>query len=153
MTIVGQEINYSQEMMEALGTMLQVEDLSREGRCSDCGQCCGNTLPMNFQEISRIEKYIKKHNIKPCRHFAPFNGSQASMVCPFRDNTAKRCTIYPVRPGICKTFFCGKPREQVVADRAAVYRRSTVEIDVRATFFGGKSAVAEYLRSQGGDVL
>lgn len=149
MTIVGMEISYSEQTMAELNAKLQVVDCSKEGRCSDCGQCCGNMLPVNYQEIARIEKYIKKHNIQACKHFAPLNGYRGSMLCPFRDNTAKRCTIYPVRPGICRTFFCGKPREEVVAGRAAAYRRCSLEIDMRGTFFG-EPVAGEYLRTQRG---
>lgn len=150
MAIVGIETNYSQQTMDELNATLQVVDCSKEGRCSDCGQCCNNLLPVNFQEVARIEKYVKKHNIQPCTHFAPLKGYRGSMICPFRDNTAKRCTIYPVRPGVCKSFFCGKSRDEIVADRAEAYRRCSLEIDMRATFFGGEPVSAEYLRSLGG---
>lgn len=145
--IVGMELSFSNQTLETINDELQVVDCSKEGRCSDCGQCCGNLLPVNFQEIERIRKYIKKHRIQACQHFAPLSGYRGSMLCPFRDNLAKRCTIYPVRPGICKTFFCGKPKAEIVADRAAAYQRCSLEIDMRATFFGGESVAEEYLKS------
>lgn len=147
MEIVGIKINHSAQTMAELDAKLQVVDCSKDGHCSDCGQCCGNMLPVNFQEIERIRKYIRKHNIQPCQHFAPLAGYRGSMLCPFRDNTAKRCTIYPVRPSICKSFFCGKTRDEILTDRAAAYKRSSLEIDMRATFFGGDPVSAEYMRS------
>lgn len=30
------------------------------------------------------------------------------MTCPFRDNVNRICTIYELRPAICKAFKCDK---------------------------------------------
>ena len=39
-------------------------DLTCNGECTQCGNCCSNLLPMTEDEIATIRKYIKKHHIK-----------------------------------------------------------------------------------------
>ena len=46
------------------------------------------------------------------------------MNCPFRNETTKRCEVYPVRPLICRAFICSrtlqaarKTRDLVQSDR------------------------------------
>ena len=34
-------------------------DLTCNGECTQCGQCCSNLLPMTDEEIATIHKYIK----------------------------------------------------------------------------------------------
>ena len=43
-------------------------DLTDNGKCTQCGQCCSNILPMTEDEISVIRRYIKKHHIKERKH-------------------------------------------------------------------------------------
>ena len=64
------------------------------GKCSDCGNCCSNCLPLTQAEIKVIKKHIRKNHILPEQH------------TPFRDEINKRCKIYEVRPAICKFFKC-----------------------------------------------
>lgn len=134
--IHGIQIEFTEDMWRHLNERLNITDCSENGQCSNCGQCCNNLLPLNFQEIERIRKFVKKHNVQPCAHFAPYSEFAGDMICPFRDSAAKRCTIYPVRPKICRTFFCGDPKEKIAAEREATYRRCSMEVDMRATFFG-----------------
>ena len=148
MIISGMEIVYNEQLMAEVNEKMQVVDCSKDGRCSDCGQCCTNILPVNFQEINRIQRFIEKHKIQACTHFAPLANFGGDMICPFRDGKEKRCTIYPVRPAACKSFFCGNTREAILAARDKVYRNSSLEIDMRATFFGGPPVAEEYLKSQ-----
>jgi len=79
----------------------------KDGKCSNCGECCSNLLPLTLQEKQRIIKIIKKRNLKPVCHFkAPLNVNY-DMVCPLL-GTDKKCLIYKDRPQICKTYSCGK---------------------------------------------
>ena len=74
------------------------KDLSVDGQCTGCGECCTNVMAMSDAEISRIRAYINHHGIKPVNHFkAPFAGDFVDMCCPFLDDKkpAKKCTIYP----------------------------------------------------------
>lgn len=48
-------------------------DLTDNGKCTQCGACCSNLLPMTDSEIETIHKYIKKQNIKEHRHILPLS--------------------------------------------------------------------------------
>lgn len=41
-----------------------IEDFTKNGECSRCGNCCGRLLPLSKKEMDAIKNYIKKHNIK-----------------------------------------------------------------------------------------
>ena len=36
-------------------------NLTCNGKCTECGECCSNLLPMTDDEISVIKNYIKKN--------------------------------------------------------------------------------------------
>lgn len=69
-------------------------DLTENGKCTGCGECCSNLLPITDAEIRKIKAYMKlkqqKHGVAPLR--AGFD-----IKCPFLDESKeKKCTIYPV---------------------------------------------------------
>lgn len=69
-----------------------VFDYTKNGECSNCGNCCSDFLPISPEEIRRIEKYIKKHGIKEQKHFLPTAiVPMVDMVCPFRSNA--ECSV------------------------------------------------------------
>lgn len=94
-----------------------VPDNTCNGQCSGCGECCLRmTLRLTNKEIKTIRKYIKEHNIKP-QHHSPTDvpddvlaqSAFVDTICPFLDASAPQghnCTIYPVRPIICRTYTC-----------------------------------------------
>lgn len=117
-----------------------VTDLTDNGKCTGCGACCSNLLPLSKQEVIRIKSYVKRHKIKECRHAAPFSKSVLDMTCPFLDHTRgeKKCTVYPVRGRICRYFKCNDPRG---AERHPdMYKEKAELVDMRETFFGGSAA-------------
>ena len=105
------------------------------GKCSSCGNCCSNILPMSRKEIDIIKKYIKKNEITERKHLLPVAEKNYDMICPFRDNTKKICTIYPVRPEICKQFICDSEK-RAKHNRKLLGQTRTITM-VRETFFGG----------------
>lgn len=112
-------------------------DCTKNGKCSECGDCCSNRLPMSPKEINQIKKYIKNHNIVEQKHgLLVLSRASIDLTCPFLDNTVKehKCTIYPVRPQICKEYICNKGRTFMPS--AAVLDGKHHNIDVRATFWG-----------------
>jgi len=118
-----------------------VLDFTENGECSNCGSCCSDFLPISPEEIRRIAAYIKKNGITEQPHFLPLaNFPQADFTCPFRNNTEKKCVIYPVRPAICKDFRCDKPRKKIEADKA-MYHGLYAPHSMRMTFFGGEEDV------------
>ena len=115
-----------------------VFDYTKNSECSNCGNCCSDFPRISPEEISRIEKYIKKHGIKEQKHFLPTAVvPMMDLVCPFRNNTERKCMIYEVRPAICRDFRCDKPRKKIEADKAMCHGLYAPH-SMRMTFFGGE---------------
>lgn len=114
-------------------------DFTVDGECCGCGQCCSNLLPMSDREIQIIKKYIKTHGIKQQKHFAPTARQTLDLTCPFMDTSKhdKKCTIYAVRPGICKAYVCNYTSDYKNHKRL-IDNESRVPVDVRETFFSGR---------------
>lgn len=109
-------------------------DFTKDGECSGCGQCCSNILPISATDAKRILKYVRRKHIKECVHQPPTAQPYEDYTCPFRDDEKKICTIYEVRPAICKDFRCDKPKKGILADRDLLHERFAV-VDMRETFF------------------
>ena len=86
----------------------------KDGNCSKCGACCTCLLPVSPGELRNIKTYVARNNIKPSFH-GIVNAHNIDMVCPFQ--TAAGCTIYPVRPAICKSFKCNMGEEKISQNR------------------------------------
>lgn len=115
-----------------------VKVFAQDGKCSNCGQCCSNILPISDVEILRIKKYIEKHEIAEQILRYPMNQPVLNMKCPFRDDSQKKCLIYEVRPAICRDFQCDKPQKKIYADRD-LYHGKYAAVDMRSVFYGKRS--------------
>jgi Fe-S-cluster containining protein len=63
-------------------------------RCDEhCGECCG-IVPVTETEFRRVERFVAENKIVPVEH--------ADGTCPLYQNG--QCTVYPVRPLVCKLF-------------------------------------------------
>lgn len=119
--------------LKAIRENTEVADFTVNGKCSGCGACCANILPMTRKEIAEIKRYVKRFGIKPQKHFVPSRNPVYDMICPFRANN--RCVIYPVRPYICRIWDCGKVTRGEELDLTPII--GATPICVRETFFGG----------------
>ena len=92
-----------------------VTGLTIDGKCSRCGECCKDILPIDYVELARIKKYVKEHHIVQQEHHLKQN--TIDMTCPFLniDGDEKKCVIYPVRPQICKKFICSMEQDKINA--------------------------------------
>lgn len=112
-------------------------DFTEDGKCSGCGGCCSNFLPMTEKEIRTIKRYVKKHNIRPQRHVVIPMAKPVHMdlTCPFLDDKkeTEKCTIYEVRPAICRYFVCNDPHGALKYQE--LYQEVRMPVDVRGTFF------------------
>lgn len=129
MTTLGAELRRIKADMEA-----GVYDYTVDGKCSGCGSCCSNLLPVSAKEIKTIKRYIQKHGITEQRHRYPTATPIPDMTCPFRSETERKCLIYEVRPMICRDFRCDKPGKKIQADKA-LYHAKYKPVDMRETFF------------------
>ena len=117
-----------------------VYDFTKDGKCSECGNCCSRYLALNKREINTIRNYIKRHGIVQQKH-AQFVYAKPVMdwMCPFLDDTKPnhKCTIYEVRPLICREFHCDNwyktDRDNII------YRSKLRSVDVTELFFGEQS--------------
>ena len=118
-----------------------VTDYTKNGRCSGCGMCCSNQIPMSDKEIQRIRKYVRQHNIRPHQINLPLVNHTIDATCPFLNMDAKtdRCNIYPVRPFICRMFSCNAKARQEQYDKIMHdkdrYRDERRLTNMRETFF------------------
>lgn len=114
-----------------------VWDFTVDGHCSNCGSCCSNLLPITRAEINKIRKYVRLKGIKPQLHRYPTAQATMDAVCPFRNNSTRRCEIYEVRPAICRDFQCDKPKRGVSAN-LGLYKGRVEYVLMRQTFFPEK---------------
>lgn len=113
------------------------------GNCSNCGECCSNFLALDDGEIRKIKAYIKKHNIKEQIHI-PIISNIQDATCPFRDNDNNICTIYKVRPLICRQFICSKPLPDIEQAKELLYKQKQA-ISMRKVFFNKGKDYMEFL--------
>lgn len=80
----------------------KIIDKTINGKCSKCGECCSNFLPISQEELNIIQKYVIENNIKPQTEILVMENR---LACPYWNH---KCLIYEVRPLICKEFYCNK---------------------------------------------
>lgn len=113
-----------------------VTNFTCNGKCSNCGQCCSDFLPVSESEIIRIKKYIKQKGIKESKHI-PIISNTMDFTCPFRDNENKKCLIYEVRPEICRRFICSKSMPEI-EDAKKLCEKTREMVSMRNIFFDGE---------------
>ena len=113
-----------------------VYDFTKHGQCSQCGECCGRFLPLSKSEIKEIKAYVRLNNIKPIRHTCVLEATSLDMVCPFCDTRKikEKCSIYEVRPLICKLFICNEPNGAL--KHPEIYQERRDLVDIRKEIFG-----------------
>jgi len=81
-----------------------MHDYTVNGVCSNCNKCCMEYVAINKREIKEIKEYIKKNNVGKINHYD--KAGRFRKICPFRDDENEKCTIYPVRPLLCRIWMC-----------------------------------------------
>lgn len=111
-----------------------VYDFTRDGKCSGCGNCCTNLLPMSQKEVDVIRKYVKENHIREARKMVPLAKPALDLNCPFLDmGKREKCQIYSVRPAICRAFICSDPEGAKKCKE--LYDEIRSVINVRKEFF------------------
>jgi Fe-S-cluster containining protein len=119
------------EMLERDKT---IQDFTINGKCSNCGNCCNDMIPLTKGDIHRIKIYIEKNNIKPIWHGQRFMATATlDAMCPFRDDDNKKCIIYSVRPAVCKAMYCNNYYEEFIKNRSRF--KDAKLLSCRMTFF------------------
>lgn len=109
-----------------------LKDFTHKGKCSGCGSCCSNLLPLSDTEIEIIRTFVAEHDIH--------DTSTQDCSCPFltRNN---RCSIYSIRPIICKIFKCNR-KTPSRKHYLLLCKDKRHLIDVRYTFFTKSSDIS-----------
>ncbi len=128
--------------------MPTIKNFCVNGKCSQCGQCCTNLLPMSDSEVNRIHRYMKRHHIE--QHFQKtlVEIGSTDLTCPFRDNKNKRCLIYEVRPEICKQFICCEDQNKSFRNRDKILRDNRHTVFCRTEFFGNTEDIDWFTQMQ-----
>lgn len=125
-------------MLKTLGELLSEEDYlvdyTINGKCSGCGQCCSNYLPLSDREIKNIHRYIAKHPVKETAR-VPLSKGVFIMTCPFLDDikSKDKCKIYDVRPAICRCFQCNQSAKDIEKNKNLLHYRRRI-INMREEF-------------------
>ena len=109
-------------------------DFTEDGKCSGCGSCCSNFLPMSSKEVKAIKNYVRGKGIKEQRRLFPFASQTIDATCPFRSESERKCLVYEVRPAICRDFQCDKPRKKIQAQKDMYHGKFQI-VDMREEFF------------------
>ena len=125
-----EEVQKNREYVRKNGTY----DSTQNGKCSQCGNCCSNLLPMTANEINEIRTYIKRYNIKECKRVLPLREPVLDMCCPFLNNNKEKekCEIYEVRPAICKHFICNNKDKEAPEE---LFKERRKIVDLRKEFY------------------
>ena len=135
-------------MRSSLGEYLEksreVTDLTDNGKCRKCGSCCSNALMLTDNEVRVIKRYVFMHGIREQKQgSAVLKDPAINMNCPFLDednSEGKKCTIYAVRPEICRDFNCYDYCTGNIHVSDNLLNEAHV-VDMRATFFPKSSWV------------
>lgn len=113
-------------------------NMTDNGKCTGCGNCCSNLLPMTDKEIEIIRQYIKKHHIKECKNGIPLANPILDMTYPFlnADKKTEKCMIYSICPEICRCFVCSEPNGAL--KHKELWHGIRKPVDVRREFFNEK---------------
>ena len=98
--------------------------------CMRCTKCCSNYLPLTNKEISLLRQTIKKNKIKPVKNTMIQNWYD---VCPFLDGNT--CTIYNIRPLICRTFTCSKLKYKDFSNMDELLKEPRKLVNLRKELF------------------
>lgn len=113
-----------------------VPDNTCNGECSMCGKCCGNGLGVNMEDIQRIDRYLKTHNVAPTevRLLRGIDNIEVES-CPFLGEDNK-CKIYDARPTICRKFICNAEKMfEQYDENGELVKDEIGQVDIRKTFF------------------
>lgn len=112
-----------------------------DDKCSNCGNCCVDLLPLTKNELERLRRYAREHNLKEHRQAPFWDPNATDLTCPFRNQHTQKCEVYPVRPLICRSFTCAKPLDVAKHDWDEIHKTRQV-VSLRYEVFGNTETVA-----------
>lgn len=99
-------------------------DFTKNGKCSKCGSCCSNFIPLTEDEIQKLQELVKKDDTEVQIKYIP--DGRIMMMCPFlimnNENEIRKCSIYEDRPSICKLFICSNAKMKLSLEESMKYK-------------------------------
>lgn len=86
-------------------------------KCVNCNECCTVTAIITQEEFDNIKRYLNdnakgrklyKQAIETIMKYK--EQGIIYLMCPFSNETTKRCEIYFIRPSVCREFHCDPSR-------------------------------------------
>ncbi len=124
------------EMIEELVIEVCRKLYSISGECKRCSECCyQHELTYELGDIKRISEHLNMTAGEFRKKYLKWNGKKwiasESWPCAFYNDEEKGCTIYSVRPYVCKLFPAYSPAiiHNIPLIALAQYMNAPVEID------------------------
>lgn len=114
-----------EEIMQLASGKIEVKDMSINGKCSKCGECCGSLLPIDQEDLDKIVEYVTANKIKPQKHLMIMQGK---LQCPYFNG--KKCVIYEARPKICRGYYCYKQKAGDFSGLKGINVKELVPVDM-----------------------
>lgn len=80
--------------------------------CIACNECCSLFVGLTKEEYQTILAFVQSKEGKSIYQRAKnkvkryYRKGTLYGLCPFTDDTTKKCAIYAIRPFICRDFHC-----------------------------------------------
>lgn len=82
------------------------KDNTCNGKCIKCGECCGIVLPLDQEDVNKIQEYVFKNKVFVNKYMVVM---RSKLQCPYYNgDKEKGCSIYEARPKICRYYKCDK---------------------------------------------
>jgi Fe-S-cluster containining protein len=92
--------------------MLNIDQIPKH-KCRNCGACCGPLLITN-REAKNIKRFVDRKMDKETKiRLRQQLKIKNEINCQFRDIEKKKCSIYKIRPLICRVFGTVRPPRNV----------------------------------------
>ncbi|MGL5176122.1 MAG: YkgJ family cysteine cluster protein [Cetobacterium sp.] len=82
-------------------------NLSPDGNCNSCNECCSILSPVSPKELQVLKRlFTRKIEKNYYKHLIHYKGEGIPSICPFSCYETKKCLIYSLRPTVCKKYHC-----------------------------------------------
>ena len=105
-------------------TIDDVTDHTCNGKCSRCGSCCTEHLPVTRREVEDIRRWLADHPDYQPHYMSWQTGSNLYSICPFHNPNTGLCDIYEVRPYVCRDFICCRKKPNLEKKRLLYAKRA-----------------------------
>ncbi|MGL5716424.1 MAG: YkgJ family cysteine cluster protein [Cetobacterium sp.] len=79
------------------------------GNCNGCNSCCSITSPISKDELIKLKRLFKKRHLKKfIENLMLYKDQGINDQCFFHIDG--KCSIYNLRPDVCKVYHCDPKR-------------------------------------------